>query len=384
MSKSSVSVRVLSAHPSLEYLKKEAKRLLEREQKKHPKMKLAEAQLMVAREYGFTSWRAMKAQVEARLGAHVKETHLPLAGRRQGKVRDIYDAGRIHGHNAVLLIASDRLSAFDVVMPNGIPGKGIILTQLSNFWFKMIQEKLSDKLRHHVLSADAKSIPGLSPGDCKLVERRSVVGMKTRVIPIECVVRGYLAGSGWSEYRRSGKVCGVTLPKGLKQSEQLPEPIFTPTTKATEGHDEAITFDRMGQLVGLELSNTLRTLSIAIYKMAHDYAKPRGIVIADTKFEFGLEIDSLTGEPINNQPILVDEVLTPDSSRFWPVDDYKPGTNPPSFDKQAVRDYLQELFDQGKWNKAAPGPVIPDDVVDTTLHKYLEAYRLITGRTLEF
>jgi phosphoribosylaminoimidazole-succinocarboxamide synthase len=311
------------------------------------------------------------------------ETHLPLGGRRQGKVRDIYDAGRVQGHEAVLLVASDRLSAFDVVMPNGIPGKGIILTQLSNFWFKLIQEKLSEKVRHHVLSNDTRLIHGLMAEDCKVIDRRAVIGLKARVIPIECVVRGYLAGSGWSEYRRAGKVCGVKLPKGLQQSEQLPEPIFTPTTKATEGHDEAITFEKMGQIIGGELAKKLKTLSIAIYGMARDYAKDRGIIIADTKFEFGLEIDPLTGEPVNQVPILVDEVLTPDSSRFWPADSYKPGTNPPSFDKQFVRDYLQDLFEKAKWNKTPPGPVIPDEIVEKTLAKYLESYRMITGKTLD-
>jgi phosphoribosylaminoimidazole-succinocarboxamide synthase len=311
------------------------------------------------------------------------ETHLPLPGRRQGKVRDVYEAGRVNGHDALLLIASDRLSAFDVVMPNGIPGKGIILTQLSNFWFRMVEEKLAGKLRHHVLATDPRHVTGLSPADCKLVDRRAVVGLKTRVIPFECVVRGYLAGSGWAEYRRNGKVCDIKLPKGLQQGQILPEPIFTPATKAAEGHDENVSFEKMANTIGTELSKTLRDLSIAVYTMARDYALQKGIIIADTKFEFGLEIDPITGGALNCGPVLIDEVLTPDSSRFWPADQYKVGINPPSFDKQFVRDYLQDLFDKNQWNKTPPGPVIPDDIVEKTKQKYLEAYRMITGRELE-
>jgi phosphoribosylaminoimidazole-succinocarboxamide synthase len=312
-------------------------------------------------------------------------TDLPLSNRRQGKVRDIYETtlpaqARSGGTGTpvLVIVASDRISAFDVVMPNGVPGKGIVLTSLSSFWFEMIGRQLG-RLQHHVLGTDPAMIPGLSAEQRKQLDRRVVIARRCRVVPVECVVRGYLAGSGWSEYRRSGTVCGVKLPAGLRQCDKLPEPIFTPATKEESGHDQNVSFERAGELVGRELVTALRDLSIAIYAMARDYAAARGIIIADTKFEFGLPTDADSASPA---PILIDEVLTPDSSRFWPADQYQPGADQPSFDKQFVRNYLQGLVDEGRWDKTPPGPTLPDDVVNQTLAKYLDAYRLLTGREL--
>jgi phosphoribosylaminoimidazole-succinocarboxamide synthase len=307
--------------------------------------------------------------------ASVMQTNLPLPNRRQGKVRDIYDATLSDGRSAVVMVATDRLSAFDVVMPTPVPGKGIVLTQISDFWFAMIQQKLAGKLSHHVLSTDPRDIPGLSDEQRKSIARRVTIGRRCAVVPIECVVRGYLAGSGWGEYQKSQSVCGVSLPAGLRQCDKLPEPIFTPATKAATGHDENVSFDIAASLVGLELMTKLRAMSLAIYEMARDYAATRGIIIADTKFEFGIPVGS-------TEPIVIDEVLTPDSSRFWPADAYSPGRDQPSFDKQFVRNHLQELVAAGRWDKAYPGPTLPDDVVHATMQKYLQAYRLLTGNDL--
>jgi len=304
-------------------------------------------------------------------------TDLPLPNRRQGKVRDIYDLTLPNGKPGLLIIASDRISAFDVVMPNGIPGKGVVLTQISRFWFDMIARRLGDRLQHHLVSTEAKDIPGLSDAQRAPLDRRVMIGRKTRVVPIECVVRGYLAGSGWAEYQKTQTVCGVKLPAGLKQCDKLPEPIFTPATKEETGHDINISFDQARKIVGDALATQLRDLSIAIYTLARDYAAQRGIIIADTKFEFGLPLDAT-----NPGPILIDEVLTPDSSRFWPADQYQPGKDQPSFDKQYVRNYLETLVNSGKWNKTPPGPVLPDEIARNTLAKYLDAYRLLTGQTL--
>ncbi|MCE9591337.1 MAG: phosphoribosylaminoimidazolesuccinocarboxamide synthase [Planctomycetes bacterium] len=308
-------------------------------------------------------------------------TDLPLPHRRQGKVRDIYDVTlpAPGGGPGLLIIASDRLSAFDVVMPNGIPGKGVVLTQLSTFWFDMIARQLGGKLKHHLVSTEAKDIPGLTDAQRAPLERRVMIGHKTRVVPIECVVRGYLAGSGWAEYQKTQTVCGVKLPAGLKQCDKLPEAIFTPATKEETGHDINISFDDARRRIGDALATTLRDLSIAIYTMARDYAAQRGIIIADTKFEFGIP---LADDGNDNRPILIDEVLTPDSSRFWPADQYQPGRDQPSFDKQYVRNYLETLVTSGKWNKTPPGPVLPDEITRNTLAKYLDAYRMITGQTL--
>jgi len=310
----------------------------------------------------------------------VMRTDLPLPGRRQGKVRDIYEARLADGREALVLIATDRISAFDVVMSNPVPGKGVVLTQISKFWFSMVASKLGDRLRHHLLSTDPADIPGLSAAEREQLKGRVMVGRKTKVIKVECVVRGYLAGSGWKEYQKSQTVCGIELPAGLRQCDKLPEPIYTPSTKADVGHDENINFEESCAIAGKELGTKLRDLSLDIYKMARDYAAERGIIIADTKFEFGLPVSADDGDP--NIPILIDEVLTPDSSRFWPMDQYQPGKDQPSFDKQYVRNYLEEMVKAGRWDKTPPGPALPDEVIRNTMGKYLEAFRLLTGKEL--
>jgi phosphoribosylaminoimidazole-succinocarboxamide synthase len=278
---------------------------------------------------------------------------LKLASR--GKVRDIYEVG-----DDLLLIATDRLSAFDVVLPTPIPDKGRVLTQLSLFWFKT----LGDIIPHHVLSAT--EFPPPADVYSQQLAGRSMLCRKTRPLPIECVVRGYLAGSGWKDYRTTGKVCGVALPPGLRESDRLPTPIFTPSTKATSGHDENISFDEVVARVGGERAEELRSVSLQIYRRAAAYAEPRDILLADTKFEFGL---------IGDQLIWIDEALTPDSSRFWPAQGYQPGRSQPSFDKQYVRDYLESIG----WNKQPPGPQLPPEVVERTRAKYREAYCLLAG-----
>ena len=303
------------------------------------------------------------------------QTDLPLPGRRQGKVRDIYEINLEDGRAALVIIASDRISAFDVVMSNGLPGKGVVLTQISRFWFDQIREKLGDRIDHHLVSTDSADIPGLSCEQIEMLRGRVMIGRKTEVVPIECVVRGYLAGSGWAEYRKTQSVCGVELPAGLKQCAKLPEPIFTPATKAATGHDENISFDTAARIAGPELMATLRDVSLAIYKMGHDFAADRGIILADTKFEFGRADDGTL--------LLIDEVLTPDSSRFWPADKYEDGRDQESYDKQYVRNYLQGLADSGQWDKTPPGPVLPDQVVRDSLAKYRQAYRALTGQEIK-
>jgi phosphoribosylaminoimidazole-succinocarboxamide synthase len=305
------------------------------------------------------------------------ETDLPLEGRRQGKVRDIYHCQTQTDEPALLIVATDRVSAFDVVMNNGVAGKGVVLTQISTFWFDMIAKHFGDKLQHHLISTDPADVKGLTPRQVEQLKGRVMIGRRAKVVPIECVVRGYLAGSGWKEYQASQSVCGVALPPGLKQCDKLPEPIFTPSTKEDEGHDENISFAKACELVGEPLMRKLNSLSIDIYNMAHDYAQQRGILLADTKFEFGLPVDG------SDEPILIDEALTPDSSRFWPADQYAPGRDQPSFDKQFVRNYLQGLVDNGRWDKMPPGPNLPDEVVSGTLKKYLQAHRELTGEDLE-
>lgn len=301
-------------------------------------------------------------------------TDLNLPARRQGKVRDIYETN-LNGEAAVVIIASDRVSAFDVVMANGLPGKGVILTQISKFWFDMLAKDMADQIQHHVISTEVADIPALSDTDRELLAGRIMIGRKTNVVPIECVVRGYLAGSGWKAYQKSGAVCGIPLPDGLCECQKLPQPIFTPATKATTGHDENISFERACEVVGTELMTHLRDLSLAIYAMGHDYAAKRGIILADTKFEFGVPVS----DP-NSGPILIDEVLTPDSSRFWPAQQYEPGHDQPSYDKQFVRNYLQELVNAGQWDKTPPGPSLSDDIIRNTMTRYLEAYRALTGQ----
>jgi phosphoribosylaminoimidazole-succinocarboxamide synthase len=297
------------------------------------------------------------------------QTDLPLAGRRSGKVRDIYEASLPNGGEGLLIVASDRISAFDVVMANGVPGKGAVLTQISRFWFRYFAQQI----RHHLVSTDVADVPGLSDADREKLRGRIMLCHRTRVVPIECVVRGYLAGSGWKEYQQSQTVCGIKLPAGLRQCDQLPEAIFTPSTKAETGHDENIDFAQACQIAGEPLMRKLRDLSLYLYNTAREYAAARGIIIADTKFEFGLPLDDSSGEPI-----LIDEVLTPDSSRFWPADEYEPGHDQPNFDKQYVRNYLQELCDAGKWDKRPPGPALPDDVVRHTLRRYRQACEMLT------
>ena len=281
--------------------------------------------------------------------------------RERGKVRDIYDLD-----DKLLIVASDRISAFDVVMPNPIPDKGRVLTQLSKFWFELTK----DIVPNHVISTDAIDYPK----DCRpyreTLEGRSMLVMKTEVLPIECVVRGYLSGSGWEEYQKTGVVCGVPLPKGLVESSKLSEPIFTPATKAEIGlHDENITFERTENIIGKDLALKVKSIAIAIYEKARDFAEKKGILIADTKMEFGM---------MGGELILIDELLTPDSSRFWPKDEYQPGGPQKSYDKQFLRDYLIAI----KWNKTPPAPSLPEEVIQKTREKYLEAYRRLVGRPL--
>ena len=279
---------------------------------------------------------------------------------RSGKVREIFDLG-----DRLLLVASDRISAFDVIMPNGIPRKGEVLTQISHFWFA----KFASLVPNHLLAGANDPLPEILRPFAGKLARRSMIVKKAKPLAIECIVRGYLSGSGWKEYKKSQTVCGIRLPAGLAESAELPEPIFTPSTKAEAGHDENISFDEACKITGTELATQARDLSLKIYQAARDYARQRGIIIADTKFEFGLD---------NGKLILIDEVLTPDSSRFWPADQYQPGRGQPSFDKQFVRDYLETL----NWNKTPPGPVLPPEVVAKTSAKYLEAYERLTGKPL--
>jgi phosphoribosylaminoimidazole-succinocarboxamide synthase len=285
---------------------------------------------------------------------------LTLKGR--GKVRDIYDLG-----DRLLIVATDRMSAFDVVMPNPIPDKGRILTQLSKFWFDLTKEIVPN----HVISTEVKDYPKACEPYQEMLKGRSMLVMKTEVLPVECVIRGYLSGSGWEEYRKTGEVCGIRLPKGLLESSKLEEPIFTPATKAEMGlHDENINFERVEKIVGKDLADRLKILSLAIYKKARDVAEKKGIIIADTKMEFGVKDKNL---------ILIDELLTPDSSRFWPKDGYQPGGPQKSFDKQFLRDYLLSI----RWDKSPPAPQLPEEIVQKTREKYLEAYERLVGKPLQ-
>ena len=283
---------------------------------------------------------------------------IPKVG--QGKVRELFE---VDGH--LLMVATDRISAFDVILPNAIPHKGKVLTQLSAFWF----ERLEGMVAHHLVSVQVDEFPAPLQPFREELAGRSMLVRKCTPLPIECVVRGYLAGSGWAEYRQSETICGSRLPSGLVESAELPEPIFTPATKATNGHDENISFDRAAQIIGAELAEQVRDLSLRIYNRAREYALEKGIIICDTKFEFGMEGSRL---------LLIDEVLTPDSSRFWPADEFEPGKSQPSFDKQFIRDYLETL----DWDKAPPGPELPSSIVEATSQRYLEAYRLLTGKNL--
>jgi phosphoribosylaminoimidazole-succinocarboxamide synthase len=279
-----------------------------------------------------------------------------------GKVRDVYCLDSEH----LLFVATDRISAFDYVLATGIPHKGRVLTQISLFWFDFLE----DIVPNHLVTADVDRYPSAIKSHADELRGRSMMVMRAEMFPVECVVRGYLSGSGWKEYKATGKVCGITLPGGLNESDRLPEPIFTPATKATTGHDINISFEEMCKLVDPALSRKLRDLSLHIYRKAADYARQRGILIADTKFEFGKTAQGIT---------LADEVLTPDSSRFWPADKYEPGKAQESYDKQYVRDYLEQIH----WNKQPPAPALPPEVARRTSEKYLEAYRQLTGRELE-
>ncbi len=293
----------------------------------------------------------------------VLETNLAgLTLQRRGKVRDVYDLG-----SELLIVATDRISAFDYVLASGIPDKGKVLTQLSAFWFA----QMGDLVPHHLLSIDVDAFPAAARAHRDVLHGRSMLVRKTTPLPVECVARGYLVGSGWKDYQRTGSVCGVSLPAGLKDSDRLPQTIFTPATKADTGHDENISEAQAAEIVGADLVAKLRDLTIAIYERGVAFAASKGIIIADTKFEFGVAADgTLT---------LIDEVLTPDSSRFWPADAYVPGRAQPSFDKQFVRDHLEAIG----WNKQAPAPGLPDDVVARTREKYLEAFRRLTGGDLQ-
>ncbi len=280
---------------------------------------------------------------------------------RKGKVRDIYDLG-----DRLLIVTTDRISAFDVVLPNGIPDKGAVLTQLSMFWFELLQDVVASQ----VLRGDAARFPSQLEAHADQLAGRSMVVRKTEPLPVECVVRGYLAGSGWKDYVRSGSVCGIQLPGGLRESDRLDPPLFTPSTKAEEGHDENISFAEVEKLVGPKRARQLSEASLEIYSRARDHAQSRGIILADTKFEFGVSDDEL---------IWIDEALTPDSSRFWPADSYEPGRAQQSFDKQFVRDYLESV----EWDKTPPAPELPAEVIEKTSEKYRDAFARLTGREIE-
>jgi phosphoribosylaminoimidazole-succinocarboxamide synthase len=306
-----------------------------------------------------------------------------LTLHRRGKVRDVYDLG-----DQLLIVTTDRISAFDYVLGSGIPDKGKVLTQLSGFWF----EKMGELVPHHLVSMDPAEFPASARAHADILRGRTMLVRRTEPVPIECVARGYLSGSGWKEYQNIGSVCGVRLPAGLRESDRLPEPIFTPAMKAESGHDENISEEEAGRLVGRELVARLKALTLEIYRRGAAHALTKGIIVADTKLEFGLapaspsrrsaagaKADRSANVIGDDEIILIDEVLTPDSSRFWPQSKYEPGRGQPSFDKQFVRDYLEEI----RWNKQPPVPSLPDDVVRRTREKYVEAFNLISGRELQ-
>lgn len=290
------------------------------------------------------------------LETNIKEAGIPF----RGKVRDVYDLG-----DRLLIVTTDRVSAFDVVLPNGIPDKGKVLTQISRFWF----DKMKDVVENHLISTDTEDLPDTFRPYREILEGRIMLVKKAVPLPIECIVRGYISGSGWKDYKTSGSVCGIPLPEGLRESDRLEEPIFTPSTKAEEGHDMNISFEEAVRLVGMDTAQSVRDISINIYREAREYAESKGIIIADTKFEFGMLGGSL---------ILIDEILTPDSSRFWPSDDYAPGRTQKSFDKQFIRDYLETL----EWDKTPPGPELPDEIIEKSRKKYLAALKLLSGKGL--
>lgn len=303
----------------------------------------------------------------------VMDTQLDLPNKRTGKVRDLYDATLPDGSPGLLIVATDRISAFDVVLANGLPGKGIVLTQISRFWF----EHFENSVKHHLVSTDVEDVEGLTEDQKEALRGRIMLCRATNVVPIECIARGYITGSGWKDYQRTGMVCGIELPQGLVNSDRLENPLFTPSTKAEQGdHDENISFEQGVAVVGEERMRWLGDTTLSLYTQARDYALDRGIILADTKFEFGVP-------PGADEPIIIDEIFTPDSSRFWPADEWKPGGEQPSFDKQFVRNYLETLVADGTWDKKAPGPELPASVLDDTMSRYLEAYERLTGESLE-
>ena len=311
-----------------------------------------------------------------------------LTLNRRGKVRDVYEITLASGEPGLLIVATDRISAFDYVLGSAIPDKGKVLTQLSGFWF----ERMGDLVPHHLVSLDVDDFPAPARRHADVLRGRTMLARRTEPIPVECVARGYLSGSGWKEYQQTGEVCGVKLPAGLRESDRLPEPIFTPATKAESGHDVNISEAEAGRIVGTELIARLKALTLEIYRRGVEHAESKGIIIADTKFEFGLaprspsrpSADVSAGAPAAKvdgaeaEIVLIDEVLTPDSSRFWPAAQYEPGHGQPSFDKQFVRDYLEEI----RWNKQPPVPTLPDEVIRRTRDKYVDAFRLLSGREL--
>jgi len=300
--------------------------------------------------------------------AAVMETHLALPNKRSGKVRDIYDVILPGDEAGLLIIATDRISAFDVIMQNGMPGKGIVLTQISKFWF----DHFSDSIEHHLVSTESSDIQGISETEQRALRGRVMLCRKAEVVPIECIARGYITGSGWKDYQATGKVCGLRLPEGLKNSDRLSNVLFTPSTKAENGHDENISFDEGVDVVGLDTMRWLEDKTVSLYIAASEYAAQQGIILADTKFEFGFPAGA-------DHPILIDEIFTPDSSRFWPKDLWQPGQEQPSFDKQYVRNYLETQVESGVWDKTPPGPVLPESVLEATMGRYCEAFRMLTG-----
>ena len=303
----------------------------------------------------------------------VVSTDLGLPNKRSGKVRDLYDVTLPGGDPGLLIVATDRISAFDVVMANGLPGKGVVLTQISRFWF----DRVRDRVDHHLVSTDVADVPGLTDAERHALRGRIMLCRVTEVLPVECIARGYITGSGWKDYQRSGKVCGIPLPAGLVNSDRLERTLFTPSTKAEIGlHDENISFEEGATIVGEDTMRWLRDTTLALYEDARAYALERGIILADTKFEFG-RVDGA------GTPLLIDEIFTPDSSRFWPADVWEPGREQPSFDKQYVRNYLETVVAGGAWDKTPPGPRLPDEVLENTMARYLEAYERLTGAPLD-
>ena len=303
----------------------------------------------------------------------VTETNLDLPGKRTGKVRDLYETTLPDGSPGLLIVATDRISAFDVVLDSGLPGKGVVLTQISKFWFEFFE----DQVNHHLVSTDPEDIPGISKEERDRLRGRITLCRKTSVVPVECIARGYITGSGWKDYQASGSVCGIELPEGLRNSDRLEEPLFTPSTKADVGdHDENISFEQGAALIGESQMSWLRDSTLTLYKRAREHALERGIILADTKLEFGVQDGA-------DEPLLIDEIFTPDSSRFWSADDWEPGREQASFDKQIVRNYLEGVVAAGDWDKTAPGPKLPDHVVDDAMSRYLEGFERITGQQLE-